>query len=63
MFNAANTVNSVLTCGAILGRTGRRVVVHLSQSWGGLRSRIPLLDNILAFEFPISPKLIPAIGT
>ena len=53
----------VLTCGAILGRAGRRVVVHLSQSWGGLRSRIPLLDNILACEFPISPKLTPVLGT
>ncbi len=27
----------VLTCGAILGRAGRRVIVHLSQSWGELR--------------------------
>ena len=53
----------VLTCGAILGRTGRRVVVHLSQSWGGLRSRIPLLDSILACEFPTSPKLTPVPGT
>ena len=35
----------VLTCGAILGRAGRRMVVHLSQSWGGLRSRIPLLGK------------------
>jgi hypothetical protein len=49
----------VLTCGAILGRAGRRLVVHLSQSWGGLESRIPLLDNILACEFPTSPKLTP----
>ena len=53
----------VLTCGAILGRAGRRMVVHLSQSWGGLRSRIPLLDNIVACEFPTSPKLTPALGT
>src|SRR6476661_6878253 len=37
----------VLTCGAILGRAGRRLVIHLSQSWGGLTTRIPLLDNIL----------------
>ena len=36
----------VLTCGAILGRAGRRLVVHLSQSWGGLQTRNPLLDNI-----------------
>src|SRR5450755_2312790 len=47
----------VLTCGAILGRAGRRVVVHLSESWGGLKARIPLLQKILACEFPISPKL------
>ena len=53
----------VLTCGAILGRAGRRMVVHLSQSWGGLRSRIPLLDSILACEFPTSPKLTPVVGT
>jgi Transposase DDE domain group 1 len=53
----------VLTCGAILGRAGRRLVVHLSQSWGGLKSRIPLLDSILACEFPISPKLVPALQT
>jgi hypothetical protein len=53
----------VLTCGAILGRAGRRVLVHLSQSWGGLRSRIPLLDNILTCEFPNSPKLTSVLGT
>src|SRR6266851_3878631 len=29
----------VLTCGAILGRTGRRLVIHLSESWGGLKVR------------------------
>ena len=38
---------SVLTCGAILGRAGRKLVLHMSQSWGGLTSRIPLLDSIL----------------
>jgi len=53
----------VLTCGAILGRAGRRMVVHMSQSWGGLRSRIPLLDNILTCEFSISPKFIPQLET
>ncbi len=53
----------VLTCGAILGRAGRHLVVHLSQSWGGLRSRIPLLDSILACEFPTSPKLASALQT
>lgn len=53
----------VLTCGAILGRAGRRLVVHLFQSWGGLKSRIPLLDSILTCEFPTSPKLTSALET
>jgi hypothetical protein len=35
----------ILTCGAMLGRAGRRVVVHLSESWGGLKTRIPLLGD------------------
>lgn len=53
----------VLTCGAILGRAGRRLVVHLSQSWGGLKSRIPLLDSVLTCEFPTSPKLTSVLET
>src|SRR5436190_737895 len=53
----------VLTCGAILGRTGRRLVIHLSQSWGGLTTRIPLLDNILRWQIPTSPKLASALVT
>jgi hypothetical protein len=53
----------VLTCGAILGRAGRRLVVHLSESWGGLKTRIPLLDSILDWEIPTSPKLDPGFVT
>ena len=53
----------VLTCGAILGRAGRRLVLHLSESWGGLKTRIPLLDNILTWQIPISPKLDLALKT
>jgi DNA-directed RNA polymerase subunit N (RpoN/RPB10) len=49
----------VLTCGAILGRAGRRLVIHLSESWGGLKTRIPLLDSILNWQIPTSPKLEP----
>jgi DNA-directed RNA polymerase subunit N (RpoN/RPB10) len=49
----------VLTCGAILGRAGRRLVLHLSQSWGGLVQRIPLLDHILQWQIPTSPKFEP----
>jgi DNA-directed RNA polymerase subunit N (RpoN/RPB10) len=51
----------VLTCGAILGRAGRRLVVHLSESWGGLRTRNSLLDNILNWQIPTSPKLNPVL--
>lgn len=50
---------SVLTCGAILGRSGRKLVLHMSRSWGGLTSRIPLLDSILNWQIPTSPKLEP----
>ena len=53
----------VLTCGAILGRAGRRMVLHLSESWGGLKTRIPLLDSILTWQIPISPKLDPVLTT
>ncbi len=63
-YRAPATIRTqVLTCGAILGRAGRRLVVHLSQSWGGLKSRIPLLDSILACELPTSPKLTPVLET
>ena len=47
----------VFTCGAILGRAGRRLVLHLSQSWGGLKTRNSLLDKILNWQIPTSPKL------
>jgi DNA-directed RNA polymerase subunit N (RpoN/RPB10) len=53
----------VLTCGAILGRAGRHLVIHLSQSWGGLKTRIPLLDSILNWQIPTSPKLAPVLET
>ena len=53
----------VLTCGAILGRAGRRLVLHLSESWGGLKARSALLDNILRWNIPTSPKFNPAIAT
>jgi hypothetical protein len=33
----------ILTCGAVLGRAGRRLVLHLSESWGGLKARCALL--------------------
>jgi len=53
----------VLTCGAILGRAGRNLVLHMAQSWGGLNTRIPLLDSILKWQIPTSPKLDPVMRT
>ena len=53
----------VLTCGAILGRAGRRLVIHLSESWGGLKTRTPLLDSILNWQIPTSPKLETVVAT
>lgn len=47
----------VLTCGAIPGRSARRLVLPMGQSWGGLRTRKPLLNSILEWQIPTSPKL------
>jgi hypothetical protein len=47
----------VFLCGAILGRSGHRVVLHLSSAWGGLAKRKPFLDNLLSYVLPTSPKL------
>jgi hypothetical protein len=53
----------VFLCGALLGRAGHHLVLHLSASWGGLQQRIPLLENILAYGIPTSPKLHPEPAT
>ncbi len=53
----------VLTCGAVLGRAGRRLVVHLYRSWRGMITRIALLVSIVNCEFPTSPKLTPVLET
>ena len=53
----------VFTCGAILGGAGRRIVLHLSESWGGLKTRNSLFDSIFKWEYPTSPKLECASAT
>jgi hypothetical protein len=64
VYRAPATIRTqILTCGAILGRASRRLVLHLSHNWGGLKTRIPWLDNILNWEIPTSPKLLPALQT
>jgi hypothetical protein len=47
----------VFLCGALLGRAGHRLVLHLSSSWGGLQQRISLLEHVLAYRISTSPKL------
>jgi hypothetical protein len=53
----------VFLCGALLGRAGRRLVLHLSVAWGGLHKRKPLLENVLRYINPTSPKLHPEPAT
>lgn len=47
----------LFVCGAILGRSGRRLVLHMAESWGGLQLRKPLIDSLLHWPIPTSPKL------
>jgi len=47
----------VFLCGAMAGRAGHRVVLHLSQAWGGLQQRNVLFENLLAYRQPTSTKL------
>lgn len=50
---------TLFTCGAIAGRSGHKIVLFLSEAWGGLQARKALLDNIAAAVFSTSPKLNP----
>ncbi len=47
----------IFLCGTILGRCGHHHVLHLSMSWGGLKKRNPLHQNLLSDQNPTSPKL------
>ncbi len=51
----------IFLCGAILGKSGRKQVLHLSSAWGGLETRKPLFEKILSYVFPSSPKLDSAL--
>ena len=53
----------VFLCGALLGRAGRRLVLYLSTSWGGLQQRIPLPEDVLIYRAPTSPKFNPQTAT
>lgn len=59
---------AVFLGGAILGRAARKTVLHLSTAWGGLDKHKPLIESILQWKYPTSPKLdssplSPAIAT
>jgi hypothetical protein len=49
---------AVFLGGAVLGRAARRPVLLLSKAWGGIQKHIPLIDRILEWKSPTSPKLI-----
>ena len=53
---------AVFLCGAILGRTGRQAVLHLSAAWGGLDKHKPLLEAIFQWPEPTPPKLTIALN-
>jgi hypothetical protein len=46
----------VFTCGAILGRSGHHLILHMSKNWGGYSSRKPLFNSLLHWPPPTSPK-------
>ena len=53
----ATVRQQLFTCAAAAGRAGHKVVIFLSQSWGGLHTRKPLLDIISTLQNRTSPKL------
>lgn len=59
----ATVRQSLFTCGAILGRSGHKIVLFLSTAWGGLASRKPLLDALIHTAWSTSPKFNPQSAT
>lgn len=51
----------LFTCGAILGRNGHHLVLHMSKTWGGYSQRKPFFDSLLHWPPPTSPKFDPPI--
>jgi len=47
----------VFLCGAIASTDGRPPVLNLSQAWGGLEQRIPMIQNASRFCRAIPPRL------
>jgi hypothetical protein len=49
--------SAVFLAGAVLGWTANQVVVRLSAAWGGLKKHKPLVEAVLQWAKPTSPKL------
>lgn len=47
----------VFVAGAILGQMGKQMALKLSAAWGGLAKHKPLLEAVLDWSPPTSPKL------
>jgi DDE family transposase len=58
---AATLRFEVFTCGAILGRSGHYLILHVSKNWGGYSKRKPLFSNLLHWPPPTSPKFTPPV--
>jgi hypothetical protein len=52
--------SQVFLCGAELKQEENEIVLALANAWGGLKRRISLLNSILNWLVPNSPKLTPA---
>ena len=50
----------IFLCGAELKQEKNNIVLALATAWGGLKERISLLESILTWVAPNSPKLTPA---
>jgi hypothetical protein len=48
--------DAVFLGGAALGRAARKPVILISQAWGGLQKHIALIESVLEWKIPTSPK-------
>jgi len=48
---------AVFLGGAVLGTAARKPVLLLSEAWGGIQKHISLIERILEWKIPTSPKL------
>ncbi len=51
---------AVFVCGAVLGRIGRKIVLRLSQSGGGLAKHKAMIHKACTSNQPIAPLLARA---